>query len=509
MATLKRPGVFLEERPPLTIPPAGTLSTSTGAFLGAANRGPTTPVLCQNFADFQRYFGDVTQNSTELAFQVYSFFANGGGRCYVGRVPGSGAVAATRTLTDRAGTPVATLVVNAANAGTWGNDIYVDVTDTGGSGTPATAFDIIVRSGGTTDSFVVERFFNLNMTTTSERYAPAVVNDASLYIRLAQPATPSATAAPNNLPAVQALRQLTGGTDGSAVTSADYGNALPRLDTFQEPLNLAVTTSDPASINLAITYAQNRGDVFVVASLPQATAGSTSDAATTAATTAAGALTASSYAAVYWPNVVVANPASSAPGATRVQSPVGAMLGILALTDATRGVQKAPAGPSTRIAGALAPEVFLSSANLDTLNVAQVNAIRALPGNGVVVMGARTLKQGASDRYVPIRRTLIYIKTNVLTLSQYAVFEDNTPTLRDSLSDTIEGFLNEAWQRGVLKGASASDAYYVICDGTNNTPTTISQGIVNVEVGVSPITPAEFIVIQVGQFEGGSTAVEV
>lgn len=508
MPTLKRPGVFLEERPPLAIPPAGTLSTSSGAFIGATNRGPTTPTRCMNFADYQRLFGDVLPTSTELPFQVYSFFANGGGQCFVTRVSGAGAVTATRTLTDRAAVPVSTLVVNAANPGVWGNDLYVDIEDTAGSGTPATAFNLTVRLGGTTDGFVVERFTNLDMTPTSDRYALSVVNPNSVYIRLAQPAVPSTTASPNNLPSAQALRQLTTGADGAAPVDADFSAALAKHDVLQEPFNLTLPGAGTAAQNLAISYAENRGDVFVVCHLPNAAEGATVDAAVASAITAGTALTASSYGAVYWPNVVVANPASRVPGATRLQPPTGAVLGIIALTDASRGVQKAPAGLNTRIAGALAPQVFLSSANLDALNVAQVNAIRALPGSGVVVMGARTLKAGTSDRYVPIRRTLIYIKSNLLALSQYAVFEENTGTTRESLENTIGTFLNEAWQRGVLKGASASQAYYVVCDEANNTVTSISQGIVNVEVGVSLITPSEFIVIRVGQFEGGSTATE-
>ena len=124
-------------------------------------------------------------------------------------------------------------------------------------------------------------------------------------------------------------------------------------------------------------------------------------------------------------------------------------------------------------------------------------------------MGARTLKSGASDRYVPIRRSLIYIKSNVIQLSQFAVFEPNTADTRAVVESTLERFLTEAWQRGVLKGTSATEAFYVVCDDSNNDATSVSQGIVNVEVGVSLITPAEFIVIKVGQFEGGTTATEV
>ena len=507
MTTLKRPGVFLEERPPLTIPPAGTISTSTGALIGASNRGPTSPTLVESYADFQRLFGDVSSTATELPFHAYSFFANGGGRLYCARVAGAGAAVATRTLTDRAGTPVATLVVNAANAGLWGNDVFVDITDTPGSGAPATAFDLTVYAGGSTSAYVVERFTNLNMTPTSDRYALSVVNSTttgSRYVALAQPTTPSATVAPGNLPSVQAGRQLTNGTDGSAPVDGDFSTVLAKFDTVQEPLNMGLPGASTGQQNLALAYAQNRGDVFVVCELPTSTTQTSA-----AAITAAGALTPTSYGAVYWPNLVVNNPASTSPGATRVQTPTGAVLGNIALTDATRGIQKAPAGVGARLAGALAPQVILTSADLDALNVAQVNAIRQLPGAGVVVMGARTLKSGASDRYVPIRRSLIYIKSNVISLSQFAVFEPNISATRAAVESTLARFLTEAWQRGVLKGLSASEAFYVVCDETNNDATSVSQGVINVEVGVSLVTPAEYIVIKVGQFEGGASATEV
>lgn len=503
MPALKRPGVFLEERPPLTIAPAGSITTSTGALIAAANRGPTTPTLVTSYAEFARLFGDVVGSGSELPFQAYSFFANGGGAAYVCRVTGTGAAASTRTLTDRAGVPLATLVVNAANAGTWGDQIFIDITDTAGS---TTQFDITVYYGGTTNGFVVERFTGLTMVTTDTRYALTVVNNTvtgSRYISLAQPATPSTTPAPNNNPAVQTGRQLTGGANGAAPADADFSAALARFDSIQEPFNLNMPGATVAQQNLALTYAQTRGDIFVACDLP-VTTGLTS----AAAIAAAAGLTATSYGAVYWPNLVVNDPGSTSPGATRVQSPGGAILGLIALTDATRGIQKAPAGVGARLAGVLAPQVQLSSADLDDLNVAQVNAIRQIPGAGNVVMGARTLKAGASDRYVPVRRSLIYVKSNVIALSQFAVFEPNTTITRRAVTDTLSRFLTEAWQEGVLKGATASDAFYVICDDSNNDATSVSQGIVNVEVGVSLITPAEFIVIKVGQFEGGATATE-
>lgn len=501
MPALKRPGVFLEERPPLTIAPAGTISTSTGAFIGADSRGPTVPTLVTSYSEFARLFNDVsTIGAGALPFQVYSFFANGGSQAYVCRVAGTGAAAATRQFTDRATTPLATLTVSAANPGVWGNDIYIDIEDAVGYGTSST-FNVVVYYGGTTAAFLVERFVNLTMDTTASNYALSVVNNAtagSRFVRVAQPTTPSVTAAPNNNPSVQYGVRLTNGTNGAAVTDANFSTALTSFDAVSEPVNLCLPGATVAQQNLALSYAQNRGDIFVVCELP------TTVVTAASAITEAGAFTPTSYGAVYWPAVVVSDPASTQPGATRVLAPSGALLGLISLTDATRGIQKAPAGTSTRIAGALGTTATMTSVELDDLNVAQINAIRQVPGSGIVVMGARTLKQGSSDRYVPIRRVLIYVKSNVINLSQYVVFEPNTSKTRESLELTLDRFLRDCWTRGLLKGASATEAYYVVCDGSNNDTTSISQGIVNVEVGVSLITPAEFIVIKIGQFEGGT-----
>ena len=502
MTTLKRPGVFLEERPPLIVPPAGTVSTSAGALLGAANRGPTTPTLVTSYSDFAKLFGDVSSTASELAFHAYAFFANGGSQLYACRVAGTGAAAATRTLTDRAATPVSTLVVNAANVGAWGNDLYVDISDTAGQ---TGYFDIVVYYGGTTNAYAVERFSGLSMTATDPKYALSVVNNTSTgsrYITLAQPNTPSATAAPLNNPSVQTGVRLTNGTDGSAPADGDFSTALTGYDAVLDGFNLGLPGASVAQQNLAVTYASTRGDVFVVCELPTATTQTSA-----AAITAAGAFTASSYGAVYWPNLTVNDPSSTAPGATRTQTPTGAILGLISLTDSSRGIQKAPAGTAARLAGALAPQVLLNSTDLDNLNVAQVNAIRLIPGSGVVVMGARTLKPGASDRYVPIRRTLNYVKKNVIELSRFAIFEPNTSVTRAQVASTIDAFLRDCWHKGLFKGASTQQAYYVTCDSTNNTTTSISQGIVNVEIGVSLVTPAEYIVISIGQFENGATSV--
>jgi len=149
----------------------------------------------------------------------------------------------------------------------------------------------------------------------------------------------------------------------------------------------------------------------------------------------------------------------------------------------------------------------LSSSDLDSLNAGTVpvNAIKYVPGSGIVVYGARTLKQGYVDRYVPIRRTLIYLEKSLKDLTAYAVFEPNDQRLWDSLEATCNAFLNSFWSQGGLSGTDPSSAFFVKCDADLNPQTAIDNGYVNIQVGVALQRPAEYVVINIGQYSGGTT----
>jgi phage tail sheath protein FI len=182
--------------------------------------------------------------------------------------------------------------------------------------------------------------------------------------------------------------------------------------------------------------------------------------------------------------------------------------GQFAATDALRGVFKTPAGVGTRLAGALALETKFTNADLELLNSSQVNSIRHMPGAGIAIMGGRTLRNTADDRYISVRRSLIYVRRALLDATQFAIFEVNDSRLWSALQTNIEQFLLEFWQLGGLRGGSSSAAFYVKCDEETNPPTAIANGEVRVEVGVALQTPAEFVIIRIAQFNGGSRATE-
>lgn len=495
----QRPGVYVQETLNPVQSTTGPNSDSVGAFIGANDRGPTTPTLITSWSQYVNYFGSWnTGASNHLPLAAYMFFSNGGSKAYFARVTAS-AVSATRTLVDRAGTPLSTLLVTAANAGAWGNSINISVSDSATTG----LFDIAVYYGGNTDAYLVERFTDLSMAATNSRYAPTVVNAGSSYIVLADQG--SATTGNSKNPAVVTNQALASGANGSAITSISSYSV---FDTVNQSLILNVPGfSDATTINAAISYAAAREDVFVVidgANLPVSLAGSGNDIVELAAT-----YTPSSYAAVYYPPITIADPTpgvGAATGTTKLVGAGAAVVGLYSATDASRGVFKAPAGLQARLAGAVSVTA-LTNAELDTLNsaAAPVNAIKYVPGSGIVVMGSKTLKPGYIDKYVPVRRTLIYLRKALTDLTQFAIFEPNDAALWRRIDSTVSSFLTNFWSQGGLAGTAPSSAFFVKVDSTNNPQASIDNGEVHIEVGVALQRPAEFVIIKIGQFDGGTT----
>jgi phage tail sheath protein FI len=251
-------------------------------------------------------------------------------------------------------------------------------------------------------------------------------------------------------------------------------------------------------VNTILSYAEGRDDVFVVIDAMNDTVANQM--------TRAATYTSTSLGAVYYPNLTIPSNTSSSPDAVETAFCGGAIVGQFSSTDVSRGVFKAPAGVNNRIAGAVAVQK-LTNANLDTMNSASapVNAIRFIPGSGIVVMGSRTLKAGYADRYVPVRRSLIYLRKALTDLTDFAVFEPNDAVLWRRIKASLEGFLTDYWSQGGLRGATPADAFFVKCDSSTNTLIKIDNGEVNMEIGVALQRPAEFVIIKIGQYDGGTT----
>jgi phage tail sheath protein FI len=212
------------------------------------------------------------------------------------------------------------------------------------------------------------------------------------------------------------------------------------------------------------------------------------------------------FAALYYPWITVRHPVT---GATESWPPSGHVLGMYALTDASRGVHKAPAGGTLR--GALGVERRLADQEQGPLNLAGVNVLRVFPGQTQpVVWGARTTG-GDLDRnwqYVNVRRLFVFLEQSIERGIRWAVFEPNDLGLWQRIKRTVGEFLGQVWRDGALSGATADAAYYVRVDEALNPPSSRALGRLVIEVGVAPTYPAEFLVLRIGIWQGGSQVTE-
>jgi uncharacterized protein len=520
MPTLTRPGVYIDTSSFPTYVSASP-GTAAAAFVGWCPRGPFNqatlspqPVAVSSWKQFTQYFGgfETAYPPSQLHLAVFTYFAGGGSSATIiraVRLDSSGPVISQASLDDTGTTPQPTLLVQAANPGMWGNNLFIDVlpgtlTDSSGN---LLSFTLVVKYQGSGPSNVVETWSNVSMVPGStvygqSNYAPSIINSqysGSNFITVTD--LLSSNAVPSNNPSpTSASVNLSGGSDGSSITFQDQLAAVQALDQFPDQpfvLNLP-GLSNANDVGSVVGYAQDRGDVFVVIDCPPGlTPG--------AMVQFAQGLASSPQAAIYYPQVQISDPYSSIQGVTRLIPPGGYVVGQYISTDANRGVAKAPAGLGASLQGAYGLETVLTNNDQGNLTQANVNCIVSIPGAGVVIWGARTLSPYLVTRYVPVERTLIYLETEFVALTKFAVFEPNYWVLWNQITSVLNQFLNSFWQSGGLQGNVATDAYYVTCDETNNTPATIQQGVVNIEVGVALQDPAEFVVISIGQWAGGSS----
>ncbi len=204
-----------------------------------------------------------------------------------------------------------------------------------------------------------------------------------------------------------------------------------------------------------------------------------------------------SYAAMYYPWIKVMDPATDAV----VNVPAsGHMAGIWARNDNTRGVHKAPANEV--VLGAVGLSYQSTKGEQDTLNPIGVNCIRAFPGRGIRVWGARTLSSDGSWRYINVRRLFNYVEKSIENGTQWVVFEPNNRKLWARVSRDVSSFLRRVWRDGALFGSSPAEAFYVKCDDELNPPESRDLGRLVVEIGLAPVKPAEFVIFRISQWAG-------
>ena len=502
------PGVYVEEVEAGSRPIEG-VGTAVAGFVGLAGRGPTNePTLVTNWAQFVNTFGDFIEGSY-LAHAVYGYFLNGGGACYIVRIGGDSPMPQARAeiATAKDGATASYRVV-ALEPGPAGNQIKVEVTEA--TGAEADTFNLSVTAPG--------REPEVYEGVTSKRGKTNVVTavkERSKLIQLEEIGTASAL---ERVPARGSVSLA--GADGAKpvrLSPEDYvGDAADR--TGFAGLEAVDTITMLAVPDLMAVYQKGILDLEGVQSVQQAMiAHCELMGDRVAILDAPPGLNAqqvrewrvdkagydSKYASLYWPWIKVFDPVTSQ--GVHVP-PSGHMAGIWARNDDTRGVHKAPANEVIR--GALSLELQITKGEHDQLNPTGVNCIRAFPGRGIRVWGARTLSSDPAWRYLNVRRLFNYVEESILEGTQWVVFEPNDLNLWQRVKRTLNAFLTRTWREGALFGATPGEAFYVKCDAETNPPDVVDAGQLIVEVGIAPVKPAEFVVFRIAQFSGGAALTE-
>ena len=496
------PGVYVEEVEAGSRPIEG-VGTAVAAFVGLAARGPAnTPTLVTNWNQFTSTFGEFIESSY-LAHAVYGYFLNGGGAAYVVRVGADGVMpVASAELPSAAEKGKPAFRVAALEAGPPGNDISVEVEPA--SEAAEGAFKLVVKQGGKP----VETFDNVTAGKGKQNVATVVKTQSKTIVieevgALAAPATGTVA--------------LAGGSAAvpARVTPDDYvGNSSDRtgfagLEAVDDITMLSVPDlmavyeqgiidmEGLQAVQLAmLAHCELMGDRVAILDAPP---GLNAQQVKEWRVDKAGYD--SKYAALYWPWIKVFDPLS---GRARFVPPSGHMAGIWARNDDTRGVHKAPANEVVR--GAISLELNLTKAEHDQLNPNGINCIRSFPGRGIRVWGARTISSDPSWRYLNVRRLFNYVEESIFEGTQWVVFEPNDQRLWGRVKRTINAFLLRVWRDGALFGATPDQAFFVVCDETNNPPEVRDAGQLIVDIGIAPVKPAEFVVFRIAQFSGSPNA---
>ncbi len=542
------PGVYVEEvdRGPKPIEGVGT---AMAAFVGFSEKaefmrqvdGETVvedvlgrPQLVTNWSQYIERFGGFVEGAY-LPHAVYGYFNNGGGRCYVISVKTIGKAQAALLGSD--GKPH--LLARAKQAGFDGLRlrVKVDVPELPAAAPKAAKgeakkegeeeekpaapanppFTVTVERQGVTGAWQVREVLpDVTLTEVKEEGVKKVAvaykdNKASQWIDIlvSDPTAPLAktwpTAQQQSLNMEQ--KQLAPPTsqdfrgDVTQRTGVEGLEALDDVTMLSVPDLMTVVPGEKLNLDmvkavqtLMIAHCERLGDrVAILDSPPNMTPQEIKKWRMDTAGYD------SSYASLYYPWIQVDDPATNR---AIYIPPSGHIAGIWARNDNTRGVHKAPANEIVR--GAVGLAYGTTKGEQDTLNPNGVNCIRAFPGRGLRVWGARTLSSNPSWRYINVRRLFNYVEKSIEGGTQWVVFEPNDHQLWARVRRDVYAFLRVVWQDGALFGLSPDEAFYVKCDEELNPSAIRDMGRLIVEIGMCPVKPAEFVIFRISQWAGPS-----
>ncbi|MBA2304078.1 MAG: phage tail sheath family protein [Acidobacteria bacterium] len=564
-SALTYPGVYVEEIPSGVRTIVG-VATSITAFLGRARRGPVNQAITINsFGDFEKQFGGLWLESA-LGFAVRDFFLNGGSQAVIVRLhKGSPTQGNPPLPASTAPLSIGPLNFVASSEGKWGLALRVTIDkkntlDEVAAQLGVAKTDLFNLTVVDTSANTVERYLNLTVKDTPRRVDNVLLAESSL-LRYSGNVDVNANVAEGS----DAIGALEGTLATARKALVDKQNADPAASTIAEKtaidnaktaLDAALTNArDAVSDGVALTvsdllpnngetekrglYALEQVDLFNLLCIPPYRASTdtldvdvnfvsaaaaycekrramlivdapkdwtTKDNARNkfndAATDNVG--TKSRNAALYFPRLRQPNPLRA--NQLETFAACGAVAGVISRTDTQRGVWKAPAGLDASLVGVPALSVPLTDQENGELNPLGINCLRAFQASGRVVWGARTLRgsgQLADEyKYVPVRRTALYIEESLYRGLKWVVFEPNDEPLWAQIRLNVGAFMHNLFTKGAFQGTSPRDAYFVKCDKQTTTQNDIDLGIVNVVVGFAPLKPAEFVVIKLQQIAG-------
>ena len=339
------------------------------------------------------------------------------------------------------------------------------------------------------------------LSAAAKATAPAPAKDEKKDEKAPAPA-PTASIVPYELcggTGSEMVLTLTGGSDGSVqkLTADTYlgkddgPGKRTALQAFQENSSVSIMAipgvTMPEVQSALIAFCENKKSCFAILDIPMELT-KTNDVANFRD------MYDSTYAAMYHPWLQMYDAGAKRPA---YFPPSGAMAGIYARSDNERGVHKAPANEVVR--GCTGLSCSYNNGEQDILNPVGVNLIRAFPGRGIRVWGARTISSNGLWKYVNVRRLFIYVEESIKASTNWVVFEPNSETLWSRVTRTIETFLATCWRDGALAGSSPDQAFFVECGPTTMTQDDIDNGRLICQIGIAPVKPAEFVIFRITQ----------
>ena len=484
MAEYYTPGVYTEKLKNTSIVIEG-VSTSVAAFVGIAKRGKVGKAeYVTSWTDYVNKFAGGLNSpffaDSYLGLCVYSFFNNGGSRCYISRVAHNDVATATLSVT---GTPASvgatapTILFSAKDEGAWANNLKVICTaNTDFEGT----YDLTFKLGNNEETIT-----QLSNVEGNERY---FVDYLKVFSSYAYVVTGTALFAFEE-------KTFTGGNDGEAdVTDSDYLGALNVFDSVDDATLFAIPgqTSDALRTGF-IDYIDNHEFTVGILDAPMGTVTATDMKILRKKVNCERAVLINTWHRVN-------DPLSDVSGKYRTIPSSGAYAGIAARTIEKIGPWKAPAGTDAKVNGAIELVWDAKKGDTDMMNPLGIVSIVTKPNYGIVVWGARSVSNDSNYKYVSDILMDIYLRKSVQLATQPFVFEpnegDGDASLWNRIIASCEGFLEYVRLQGGLKGKTSAESYYVKCDAELNPEPMVQRGYCITEIGYAGKKPAEFVVFR-------------